>query len=97
MMKSTLPIAIAGASGRMGKMLIETVLASQDATLVGALDIAQSPAIGQDAGMTLGNNTGVLITHDFSEGLAKAEYLIDFTRPEGTIAMPVMQLPMVSR
>ncbi len=84
-MTATLPIAIAGASGRMGKMLIETILASDDASLVGALDIAQSPAIGQDAGATLGKKTDVVITADFAQGLANAKFLIDFTRPEGTL------------
>jgi len=84
-MTSKMKIAIAGASGRMGKMLIETVLATPDAELVGALDIASSPAIGQDAGAMLGKQTGVLITSNLKEGLSKAEYLIDFTRPEGTL------------
>lgn len=81
----TLKIAIAGASGRMGKMLIETVLATPDAKLVGALDIAGCPAIGQDAGASLGVQTGVLITSDLAAGLKDAEFLIDFTRPEGTL------------
>ena len=44
-----LKIAVAGASGRMGHMLIETILEAQDATLTGALDIAASPAVGSDA------------------------------------------------
>ncbi len=47
-------IAIAGASGRMGRMLIETVLKDADATLAGALDRAGSPQLGQDAGAFLG-------------------------------------------
>ncbi len=38
----TLKFAIAGASGRMGRMLIETVLATPDAQLVGALDLPSS-------------------------------------------------------
>jgi 4-hydroxy-tetrahydrodipicolinate reductase len=84
-MTSKMKIAIAGASGRMGKMLIETVLATPDAQLVGALDIAGSPSIGQDAGAMLGQKTGVLITSNLKEGLVDAEYLIDFTRPEGTL------------
>ena len=45
----TMRIAVAGASGRMGRMLVETVLGAQDAELVGALDVAGSPAIGRDA------------------------------------------------
>ena len=78
-------IAIAGASGRMGRMLIETVAGAEDAQLAGALDVAQSPAIGQDCGLTLGRQTGVHIVAELEQGLAGAEYLIDFTRPEGTL------------
>jgi 4-hydroxy-tetrahydrodipicolinate reductase len=78
-------IAIAGASGRMGRMLIETVTDADDAKLAGALDVPQSPAIGQDCGLTLGRQTGVAIVAELGQGLAGAEYLIDFTRPEGTL------------
>ncbi|NLZ41568.1 MAG: 4-hydroxy-tetrahydrodipicolinate reductase, partial [Comamonadaceae bacterium] len=45
-----LNVAVAGAGGRMGRMLIEAVLAADDLRLVGALDIDGSPALGQDAG-----------------------------------------------
>jgi len=79
-------IAVAGASGRMGRMLIEAVLASDDCTLAGALDVAGSPALGQDAGAPLGAVTGVPIVADLRQGLANAQVLIDFTRPEGTLA-----------
>jgi 4-hydroxy-tetrahydrodipicolinate reductase len=70
----------------MGRMLVEAVLASGDCTLAGALDVAASPAIGQDAGAALGRPTGVAITSDLKAGLANAQVLIDFTRPEGTLA-----------
>ncbi|WP_321874905.1 4-hydroxy-tetrahydrodipicolinate reductase [Burkholderia cenocepacia] len=79
-------IAIAGASGRMGRMLIEAVLNDADAQLVGALDRAGSPFLGQDAGAFLGKDTGVKLTDDLDAVFAQAEYLIDFTRPEGTMA-----------
>ncbi|MGG4773787.1 4-hydroxy-tetrahydrodipicolinate reductase [Alcaligenaceae bacterium 429] len=78
-------IAIAGASGRMGRMLIEAVLNSNDLTLTVALDHAGSSSIGQDAGAFLGQNTGVLISDNLDQ-LANADCLIDFTRPEGTLA-----------
>jgi 4-hydroxy-tetrahydrodipicolinate reductase len=81
-----LNVAIAGAGGRMGHMLIEAVLASGDCRLTGALDVAASPAIGSDAGTFLGKSTGVAITADLRAGLAGADVLIDFTRPEGTLA-----------
>ncbi|MCO8590059.1 4-hydroxy-tetrahydrodipicolinate reductase [Burkholderia multivorans] len=79
-------IAIAGASGRMGRMLIEAVLNDADAQLVGALDRAGSPSLGQDAGAFLGKDTGVKLTDDIDAVFAQADYLIDFTRPEGTLA-----------
>ncbi|MDH4392486.1 MAG: 4-hydroxy-tetrahydrodipicolinate reductase [Aquabacterium sp.] len=81
----TLRIAIAGASGRMGRMLIDAVLAAPDLQLAGALDIPGSPALGQDAGAFAGSSTGVAITSDLDAGLAGAQVLIDFTRPEGTL------------
>ena len=57
-------IAVAGASGRMGRMLIEAVEAAPDCTVAGTLDIGR----------------------DVAAGLADAQVLIDFTRPEGTMA-----------
>jgi len=79
-------IAVAGASGRMGHMLIEAVRGADDCVLAGALDMATSPAIGQDAGAHLGQVTGVAITADLHKGLQGCSVLIDFTRPEGTLA-----------
>ena len=79
-------VAVAGASGRMGRMLIEAVQASSDCVLAGALDIASSPALGVDAAAFLGQTSGVLITSDLRAGLQNADVLIDFTRPEGTLA-----------
>jgi 4-hydroxy-tetrahydrodipicolinate reductase len=81
-----LTVAVAGAGGRMGRMLIEAVLASTDCRLVGALDVPGSPAIGHDPGAFAGRDTGVAITSDILAGLAGAQVLIDFTRPEGTLA-----------
>ncbi|MFD2273596.1 4-hydroxy-tetrahydrodipicolinate reductase [Undibacterium arcticum] len=79
-------IAVAGASGRMGRMLIEAIQNAPDTMLAGALDQPSSPAIGTDAAQFLGRPAGVLIESDFAKGLAQADYLIDFTRPEGTLA-----------
>ena len=81
-----LRVAIAGASGRMGRMLIEAVAGASDLVLSGALEVANSPAIGHDATAFLGISSGVLVTADLPAGLANAQVLIDFTRPEGTLA-----------
>ena len=70
-------IAIAGAGGRMGRTLIEAVLADRGLSLAGAFDVPGSPAIGQQAG-------NIRIGSDPSTAAA-ADVLIDFTRPEGTL------------
>ncbi len=79
-------IAVAGASGRMGKMLIEAVGADARCRLIGALDLPASTMVGVDATAFLGQMSGVLITADLKQGLKNVNTLIDFTRPEGTLA-----------
>jgi 4-hydroxy-tetrahydrodipicolinate reductase len=80
-----LNIAIAGAGGRMGRMLVEAVQTAPDARLAGALDVPGAPGLGQDAAAFLGKPAGVAIESELAKGLATAEVLIDFTRPEGTL------------
>ena len=71
-------IAIAGAGGRMGQALIEAVLADGELSLASAVDVAGSPAIGRAAG-------NIKITAE-PGNIAQADVLLDFTRPEGTLA-----------
>jgi len=70
----------------MGQMLIEAVNAADDCVLVGALDVAGSTAIGTDACAFMGHSSGVSISADLHAGLLGSQVLIDFTRPEGTLA-----------
>ena len=85
-MTEPMRLVVVGAGGRMGRMLIESVLDAPDAQLAGALDVAASPAIGRDAAEFLGRHSGVPIVDDVQAGQADARFLIDFTRPEGTLA-----------
>ena len=78
-------IAIAGASGRMGRMLIEAVLAGEGVVLGSAFDQPGTPFIGRDAGEMAGAATGVMIVDDARAAIAAADCVIDFTRPEGTL------------
>jgi len=78
-------LAIAGASGRMGQMLIEAALAQPDLTIVAALDRAGTPLLGHDCAELMGRATGVQVTSDLAS-LQGADVLIDFTRPEATLA-----------
>ncbi|MEJ7807236.1 MAG: 4-hydroxy-tetrahydrodipicolinate reductase [Telluria sp.] len=80
-----LKIAVAGASGRMGRMLIDAIAEAPDMVLTGALDVAGSASIGTDAGAFSGKLTGVATASELAQGLAQAQFLIDFTRPEGTL------------
>jgi 4-hydroxy-tetrahydrodipicolinate reductase len=77
-------LAIAGASGRMGRMLIECAAQDTDIELVAALDASGSKAIGVSARL-FGGNTDVFVT-DNADALEAGDVLIDFTRPEGTLA-----------
>ena len=79
-------VAVAGAGGRMGQMLIEAIGGASDLRLSGALDVPAAPRIGQEAGALLGHQRSPRITSDLHEGLTAAQVLIDFTRPEGTLA-----------
>jgi 4-hydroxy-tetrahydrodipicolinate reductase len=79
-------LAIAGAGGRMGQALIEAALALPGVVLAAALDVAGSKATGRDAGERFGRATGVIVGTDVRSALRGADVLIDFTRPEGTLA-----------
>ena len=79
-------VAVAGASGRMGHMLIEAIHKADDCRLAGALGRPESDALGVDAASFLGAASGVQIVSDLRSGLKDAQVLIDFTRPEGTMA-----------
>jgi len=83
----TTRIAILGAAGRMGRALIATVAATPGATLAAAIDRADAPVLGADAGTLAGlEPLGVLVASDLAAALAVSDVLIDFTRPEGTAA-----------
>lgn len=81
-----LNIVIAGATGRMGRALMETILADTEVKLSAALEQSNSPALGQDAGAMVGMPCGVRICADVTTALADADVLVDFTRPESSLA-----------
>ena len=79
-------IVITGASGRMGQMLIRTVLDSDKARLVGVVERAGHDWVGQDVGVAMGGTAiGVTVTDDALEAFALAQAVIDFTAPEATL------------
>jgi 4-hydroxy-tetrahydrodipicolinate reductase len=72
-------IAIAGAAGRMGQMLIRRIAATEGCSLVGAIESATSNAVGSDVG-------GIKATADAAAAMGGADVLIDFTVPAATVA-----------
>jgi 4-hydroxy-tetrahydrodipicolinate reductase len=78
-------VAIAGGSGRMGRVLIETVFGSKEARLAAVLEQRGNPYVGKDAGELVGQTCGVTISDDPRSALKGCDVLIDFTRPEGTV------------
>lgn len=78
-------IAITGVAGRMGKTLVQAVYEAEGVSLGAANEHAQSPALGSDAGITAGL-TAANITIEKELNPADFDVLIDFTRPEATLA-----------
>ncbi|MGE0355795.1 MAG: 4-hydroxy-tetrahydrodipicolinate reductase [Burkholderiales bacterium] len=83
---SVLRLAIAGAGGRMGRALLEAASADADTTVGAALEVAESPHAGRDAGALATGATGIPVTSDVAAALAASDVLVDFTRPAGTLA-----------
>lgn len=82
-----LRVAVAGSGGRMGQMLIQAILDADDLQLHGAFEQPGHAEIGRDAAIGLGRPAcGVTVCGDPVQALRGAQVLIDFTRPEGTLA-----------
>lgn len=81
----TLKLAIAGAGGRMGRMLLEAAGADPALAVSVALEQAASPLVGVDAGTLLPELKGLTVRADADPALDGSNVLIDFTRPEATL------------
>ena len=79
-------VAVAGSAGRMGRALVEAISQSSDFRLQAALEVPGNPMLGRDAGEQIGGPVGVAISSDLERVLPGCDVLIDFTRPEGTMA-----------
>ncbi|HEY8537586.1 MAG TPA: 4-hydroxy-tetrahydrodipicolinate reductase [Steroidobacteraceae bacterium] len=86
MSEHPLRIAILGATGRMGAVLLRAIDELTNATLVGATASATSRWLGQDAGAPgAGAARGVAITSNAADAVRGANVAIDFTLPEATL------------
>lgn len=81
-----LRIVVAGSSGRMGRTLIEAVIAAPDMELIGALEQPKHPLLGKKVREFLGLPSDIAVSEDIVSTLKQADYFIDFTQPQGTLA-----------
>lgn len=79
-------IAVAGASGRMGRTILEAIAARNDVELGACSVLPDDPSQGQDAGPLTGQpDTGVVLVSSLAEVTESFDTLIDFTSPAATL------------
>ncbi|CAK9886083.1 MAG: 4-hydroxy-tetrahydrodipicolinate reductase [Candidatus Erwinia impunctatus] len=87
MQEKQLRLAIVGAGGRMGRQLIQAVTETSGVLLGAAFERPDSTLLGSDAGELAGKgHLGITVTHDLAAAVNDFDVLIDFTRPQGTLA-----------
>ena len=89
---SDLPgIIVTGASGRMGQMLMKTILASDKCKLIGAIEREGHDWVGRDVGESMGGTAiGVTVTDDPLPVFAQAHAVLDFTAPAATVGFAAL-------
>lgn len=84
-------LVVAGAAGRMGRVLVQVIHETPGATLAGAIERPDSIALGQDAGLLAGcGQTGVAISGDALRTVAGADGILDFTSPDATVELSIL-------
>ena len=85
-MDSQLKVAVMGAGGRMGRMVVRTVSATEDSGIIGVIEQVGSTLVGQDAGVLAGiGELGVELTTDPVPVIAACDAVIDFTVPSASV------------
>ena len=81
-------LAIAGAAGRMGRVLTRIIHETAGAELAGGLETKGSPNVGSDLGELAGlGPLGVAITDDPLALFTKIDGIVDFTVPAASLAL----------
>lgn len=76
-------IAVFGANGRMGRVLIDAIEQSSENTLTAASVRSTSSLVGADVGELAGiGNKGLKVCTDMAEHINDIDVLIDFTLPD---------------
>jgi 4-hydroxy-tetrahydrodipicolinate reductase len=84
-------LIVAGAGGRMGRTLVKAIAETKGLAVVGAVEDARSPLLGQDSGVLAGlPANGVALTGDAGALLASADGILDFTVPKASVAIAAL-------
>ena len=84
-MSGKIKIGVAGASGRMGQMLIKSLILDDRFLLAGVLENSGHDWLGLDVGeMTGGKSFGLSVSDDPLEVFSKIQAFIDFTTPSAS-------------
>lgn len=79
-------LAICGAAGRMGRTILEVCRDDDDTTVTAAIEHADSPALGRDAGEIAGiGNLGIEIVSDVAAVTDRFDVLVDFTLAQAVV------------
>ncbi|WP_297323034.1 4-hydroxy-tetrahydrodipicolinate reductase [uncultured Bartonella sp.] len=80
-------LAVVGADGKMGRELLAAIKRIDGAELAGAVVKSDSPYVGKDAGLLIGQAPcGIILSDDPLPVFAKVEGVLDFTSPEASVA-----------
>jgi 4-hydroxy-tetrahydrodipicolinate reductase len=80
-----LRLAVPGAAGKMGRMIVKVIAESPGCELVAAIERPGSPHLGEDAASLAGlPPSGIAVEHTLERALDRADVLIDFTAPVAT-------------
>ncbi len=88
---SDMRLIVAGAAGRMGRVLVDLITKSAGVTLAGALEGAGSDVLGKDAGTLAGCGAlGVPISCDALAAVVNADGIIDFSSPKASVELAAL-------
>src|SRR5690606_41082083 len=91
-MAQTFGIGVVGAGGRMGRMPVAEIAATEGCRLAGATERPGSEVLGRDAGELAGAVAlGVAVSADADALFAAADAVIDFTAPAATVAHAALE------
>ncbi len=83
-----LRVAISGAAGRMGNVLVQAVSSADDLVLNAAFENKSNPAVGKDLGEVVGvGRLGVTVSDSPLKNIEDFDVVIDFSIPAATLEL----------